>query len=95
MRLQDGQSLQPDLIFSLYGSDPSTGLLRNLPIQLTPKGVIDVNGRYQTSQTGFSAAGDVTDHHSAQMSAAVHSGTQAANYALYPARQRLPETVNP
>lgn len=96
VHLQDGRLLQPDLIFSLYGSDPNTELLRGLPITLTEKGVIDVNAKYQTSLPGFYAAGDVTNHHSDQVSAAVHGGAQAAqaaNYALYPVRQRLPETI--
>lgn len=87
-----GEILKPDLIFSLYGSDPNTELLRHLPITLTPRGVIDINPKYQTNLACFYAAGDVTNHHSHQVASAVHGGAQAAqaaNYALYPPRQQV------
>jgi thioredoxin reductase (NADPH) len=92
--LTDGSELRADLIFSLYGADPNTELLADLPVRLTEKKVIDVNAKYQTSLERFYAAGDVTNHHSDQISAAVHGGAQAAqaaNFVLYPARQRLPK----
>jgi thioredoxin reductase (NADPH) len=92
--LTDGRELRADLIFSLYGADPNTELLQELPVRLTEKKVIDVNAKYQTSLERFYAAGDVTNHHSDQISAAVHGGAQAAqaaNFVLYPARQRLPK----
>ncbi|GGR21094.1 NAD(P)/FAD-dependent oxidoreductase [Deinococcus ruber] len=90
--LTSGELLHADLIFSLYGSDPNTELLRHLPITLTPRGMINIDPKYQTNLARFYAAGDVTDHHSDQVASAVHGGAQAAqaaNYALYPPRQRL------
>ncbi|WP_019009391.1 NAD(P)/FAD-dependent oxidoreductase [Deinococcus aquatilis] len=90
--LTSGESLTADLIFSLYGSDPNTELLRHLPITLTERGMINVDPKYHTNLPRFYAAGDVTDHHSDQVASAVHGGAQAAqaaNYALYPPRQQL------
>lgn len=92
IRLTSGEILKADVIFSLYGSDPNTELLRHLPITLTERGMIDIDPKYQTNLPRFYAAGDVTDHHSDQIASAVHGGAQAAqaaNYALYPSRQQL------
>ncbi|ULH17824.1 FAD-dependent oxidoreductase (plasmid) [Deinococcus sp. KNUC1210] len=91
--LTSGELLNANLIFSLYGSDPNTELLRHLPITLTSRGMINIDPKYQTNLARFYAAGDVTDHHSDQVASAVHGRAQvdqAANYALYPDRQRLP-----
>jgi len=90
--LRGGATVQADFIFSLYGSDPNTELLKNLPIKLTERGMIDVDPKYHTSLERFYAAGDVTNHHSDQVASAVFGGAQAAqaaNYALYPPRQQL------
>ena len=90
--LKGGRVLQAELIFSLYGSDPNTELLRSLPVKLTERGMVDINEKGETSLERFYAAGDVTNHHSDQVASAVHGGAQAAqaaNYVLYPARQAL------
>jgi thioredoxin reductase (NADPH) len=90
--LKGGAVLQADLIFSLYGSDPNTELLRILPVELTERGMVNINEKGQTSLERFYAAGDVTNHHSDQVASAVHGGAQAAqaaNYMLYPPRQQL------
>ena len=90
--LKDGRVLQAELIFSLYGSDPNTELLRGLPVDLTERGMVNINEKGQTSLERFYAAGDVTNHHSDQVASAVHGGAQAAqaaNYVLYPVRQQL------
>ncbi|MGY2896455.1 NAD(P)/FAD-dependent oxidoreductase [Deinococcus sp. UYEF24] len=90
--LKDGRVLQAELIFSLYGSDPNTELLRTLSVELTERGMVNINEKGQTNVERFYAAGDVTNHHSDQVASAVHGGAQAAqaaNYVLYPARQQL------
>ncbi|MFB9990984.1 NAD(P)/FAD-dependent oxidoreductase [Deinococcus oregonensis] len=90
--LISGEALSADLIFSLYGAEPNTELLRHLPIRLTQRGMIHIDPKHHTTLAHFYAAGDVTDHHSQQVAAAVYSGAQAAqaaNYALYPPRQQL------
>ena len=90
--LKSGAVLQAELIFSLYGSDPNTELLRTLPVELTERGMVNINEKGETNLERFYAAGDVTNHHSDQVASAVHGGAQAAqaaNYALYPARQQL------
>ncbi len=92
VRLKDGAELTPALIFSLYGSDPNTELLRDLPVQLTERGMINIDEKGQTNLERFYAAGDVTNHHSDQVASAVHGGAQAAqaaNYVLYPVWQQL------
>ena len=90
--LKDGRVLQAELIFSLYGSDPNTELLRSLPVELTERGMVNINEKGETSLERFYAAGDVTNHHNDQVASAVHGGAQAAqaaNYVLYPAQQAL------
>ncbi len=51
--LRGGATMQVNLIFGLYGSDPNTELLRKLPIQLTERGMIDVDPKYHTSLERF------------------------------------------
>ena len=90
--LKDDRVLRAEFIFSLYGSDPNTELLRSLPVELTERGMVNINEKGQTSLERFYAAGDVTNHHSDQVASAVHGGAQAAqaaNYVLYPVRQQL------
>jgi len=90
--LKGGRVLRAELIFSLYGSDPNTELLRGLPVTLTERGMVDINEKGETNLERFYAAGDVTNYHSDQVASAVHGGAQAAqaaNYVLYPARQAL------
>jgi len=62
------------------------------PGALSPVGYLRVDDHQRTSVPGLFAAGDVADGHSHQVATAVHEGAtaaQAANHALYPARQRI------
>jgi thioredoxin reductase (NADPH) len=90
--LDDRTTLPADVVFSLYGSEPRTELLRGLPLALAPNGHVRIDDKNHTSLPGFFAAGDVTDKHSHQVVSAAHEGAmaaQAANQVLYPSRQRL------
>jgi thioredoxin reductase (NADPH) len=92
VELDDGSTMEADYIFSLYGSEPRTALLRALPVALARNGHVRTNAKGQTSLPTFFAAGDVTDKHSHQVVAAVHEGAaaaMAANHVLYPELQRL------
>ena len=90
--LDDGSALRADYIFSLYGSEPRTELLRALPGVLAPTGHVRTDEKNRTVLPTLFAAGDVTDKHSHQVVAAVHEGAaaaMAANHVLYPPLQRL------
>lgn len=90
--LEDRSELRPDYVFSLYGSQPRTELLRGLGVALAGNGHVRIDDKNRTSLPGFFAAGDVTDKHSHQVAAAVHEGAaaaMAANHVLYPPLQRL------
>ena len=92
VRLDDGSVLRPVYIFSLYGSEPRTQLLRALPGVLAANGHVRTDEKSRTALPTLFAAGDVTDRHSHQVVAAVHEGAaaaMAANQVLYPPRQRL------
>jgi thioredoxin reductase (NADPH) len=84
--------VRAELIFSLYGSEPRTALLRALPVALARNGHVRVDAHGRTNLARFFAAGDVTNRHAHQVSSAVHEGAEAAmaaNHVLYPERQRL------
>lgn len=90
--LGDGSELRPDYIFSLYGSDPRTEVLRALPVALTRSGHVRIDEKNRTNLTTFFAAGDVSDKYGHQVATAVHEGAtaaMAANHVLYPPHQRL------
>ena len=90
--LDDGAELRPDYIFSLYGSDPRTEVLRALPVALTRFGHVRIDEKNRTNLPTFFAAGDVTDKYGHQVATAVHEGAMAAmaaNHVLYPPHQRL------
>jgi thioredoxin reductase (NADPH) len=90
--LDDRSELRPDYIFSFYGSEPRTELLRGLPVTLTRSGYVRIDDRNRTNVPTFFAAGDVSDKHGHQVAAAVHEGAaaaMAANHVLYPPLQRL------
>jgi thioredoxin reductase (NADPH) len=90
--LEDRSVLRPDYLFSLYGSQPRTDLLRGLGVALAGNGHVRIDDKNRTSLPGFFAAGDVTDKHSHQVATAVHEGAaaaMAANHVLYPPLQRL------
>jgi thioredoxin reductase (NADPH) len=88
----DGARLRTDYVFSLLGCVPRTEPLEDLKLAYSKSGNLCVDALGATRVPGFFAAGDVNDQHSHQVSAAVHEGAaaaQAANFMLYPARQRL------
>jgi hypothetical protein len=90
--LDDKRALEADIVFSLYGSNPRTDLLRDLPVALERNGHIRIDDKNRTSLPGFFAAGDCDSKHSHQVVTAAHEGAmaaQAANHVLYPAMQRL------
>jgi len=90
--LDDKRTLEADILFSLYGSNPRTDLLRDLPVALARNGHIRIDDKNRTSLPGFFAAGDVDNKHSHQVVSAAAEGAmaaQAANHVLYPEQQRL------
>ena len=90
--LGDGSELRPDYIFSLYGSDPRTEVLRALPVALNRAGHIRIDDKNRTNLPTLFAAGDVSDRYGHQVATAVHEGATAAmgaNQVLYPPHQRL------
>lgn len=92
LRLGDGQTLSADYVFSLYGSDAKVAPVRKLPLRFSRLGFLRIDERNRTTLPGFFAAGDVSDKHAHQVSTAVAEGGQAAsaaNFVLYPPRQRI------
>ena len=90
--LEGGEALRPDYIFSLYGSEPRTEILRALPVALAANGHVRIDEKNRTNVPTLFAAGDVTDKHGHQVVAAAHEGAaaaMAANHVLYPPLQRL------
>ena len=90
--LDDRSELKPDYVFSLYGAEPRTELLERLPVARSRSGYVRIDEKNRTNVPTFFAAGDVTDRHGHQVSAAVHEGAaaaMAANHVLYPPLQRL------
>lgn len=91
LRTQGGRRIALDQLFAVQGATPQTALAAELGVALTPHGYIEVDTEQQTNLPGVFAAGDITRHHSHQVSAAVHEGGQAAsaaNYYLYPPELR-------
>jgi thioredoxin reductase (NADPH) len=92
VRYDDGRPERFDYVFSLLGSQPRTEALDGLGLRRTRMGHVGTDDKNRTSLPGFFAAGDVTDKHSHQVVSAAHEGAQAAqaaNFVLYPPRQRL------
>lgn len=91
-----GDLLRTDYVFSLLGCVPRTEPLGDLNLEYSKLGHVCSDAHGATRVPGFFAAGDVNDQHSHQVSAAVHEGAaaaQAANFRLYPPRQRLSRRV--
>jgi thioredoxin reductase (NADPH) len=91
VQLSNGEVLQPDVLFSLYGKIPNSQLVAGLGVMLNAEGYIEIDENQQTNVAGVFAAGDVTGAHAHQIACAVHEGAMAAsaaNYALYPPLQR-------
>lgn len=82
-----GREVAVERFFVVQGATPETRLAEMLGVQLAENGYIQVDEEQYTSVAGVFAAGDITQLHSHQISAAVHEGGQAAsaaNYYLYP-----------
>jgi len=78
-------------VYTVRHSIPANQLAVELGVTVRPNGHVIVNTNQETNVPGVFAAGDVTDPHDHQMSAAVHEGNQAAcaaNYYLYRPVQR-------
>jgi thioredoxin reductase (NADPH) len=87
LELEDGQIVPVEAFFVIQGATPETTLATMLGVDLAENGYILIDTEQHTSVEGVFAAGDITQLHSHQVSAAVHEGAQAAsavNYYLYP-----------
>jgi thioredoxin reductase (NADPH) len=92
VRLESGEDLDLDHLFSVQGAEPNNALARSLGVELTDKGYIKVDTEAKTSVIGVYAAGDVTRLFSHQVVTASHEGATAAsalNYALYQQDQEV------
>ena len=83
VRLEGGEEIEADHLFSDQGSDPNTALARALGVRLAAGGYIEVDTEGKTSVPGVYAAGDVTRLFSHQIATAVHEGGAAANALNY------------
>jgi len=78
-------------VYTIRTSRPPNELARQLGLELNALGQIVVTSEQHTNVPGVFAAGDATDLHDHQLSAAAHEGNQAAcgaNYHLYAPVQR-------
>lgn len=71
-------SLERDGIFIFVGLVPNSGLLKNVPTQLTENGYVITNSQMETNIAGVYAAGDIRDKKFRQITTAVGEGTIAA-----------------
>ena len=96
--LSDGASLPCDMIFSLLGVRPNTGLARDMGLALDHEAYVVMDEEGYTSIPGVFAAGDLTRMYTQQVASAVHAGAEAAqtmNYYLYPKFQRNTDAPPP
>ena len=78
-------------VYTVRRTRAANGLAQQLGLELSEIGQIVVTPEQHTSVPGVYAAGDATNLHDHQVSAAVHEGNQAAcgaNYYLYPDARR-------
>ncbi|MDQ3855247.1 MAG: NAD(P)/FAD-dependent oxidoreductase, partial [Chloroflexota bacterium] len=76
-----------EALFVVQGATVQNELAKMLELELSEQGYIVVDTEQKTRLPGVFAAGDITQLHAHQISAAVHEGAQAAcaaNYYLYP-----------
>ena len=86
IRLDNGSTLELDLLFVSQRTEPNTHLAKELNIMVSHTGYIRADTEQCTNVAGVYAAGDVTRLHSHQVTSAVHEGGMAAsavNYYLY------------
>jgi len=96
IRLEGGEVLHCDLVFSLLGVRPNTQLARELGVSLDEQGYILIDEEGYTNVPGVFAAGDLTGMYTQQVASAVHAGAEAAqtmNYYLYADYQKNAEDV--
>ena len=80
-------------VYTVRRTRAATALAVQLGLELNPIGQIVVTSEQHTNVPGVYAAGDATNLHDHQLSAAVHEGNQAAcgaNYYLYTPVQKSP-----
>lgn len=78
-------------VYTIRSTTAANALARQLGVELNEIGQIVVSVEQETNVPGVYAAGDATQFHDHQLSAAVHEGNQAAcaaNYHLYRPVQR-------
>ncbi len=88
-----GTRLETELVFVNRRPSPRNEVALALGVEVNGLGHVIVDSEAHTSVPGFYAAGDVTNLHDHQISAAVHEGAEAAmaaNYYLYRPVQREP-----
>jgi thioredoxin reductase (NADPH) len=86
-----GTRIPVEHVYTIRRSIAANGLARQLGLQLDEGGQIVITAEQHTNLLGVFAAGDATNLHDHQISAAVHEGNQAscgANFLLYDAVQR-------
>ncbi|MDP9364538.1 MAG: NAD(P)/FAD-dependent oxidoreductase [Chloroflexota bacterium] len=83
VRLENGDEIPTDDLFSVQGSEPNTALARALGVALGADGSIQVDTEGKTSVPGIFAAGDATRLFSHQIVTAAHEGATAANALNY------------
>jgi len=86
VRLEGGEHIELDHLFSAQGAEPNTELARSLGVELNNEGYIKVDTEARTSVPGVYAAGDVTRLFSHQVLTAAHEGATAASaldHAMY------------
>jgi thioredoxin reductase (NADPH) len=90
---QDQTRIPVEQVYTIRPTVTLNDLARQLGLELSPSGQILVTSEQHTNVPGVFAAGDTTNLHDHQISAAVHEGNQAAcgaNYHLYPAAGEPP-----
>lgn len=86
VRLEGGEDIELDHLFSAQGAEPNAELARALGVELNADGYIQVDTEAKTSVPGVYAAGDVTRLFSHQVLTAAHEGATAASalhHAMY------------
>ena len=89
--LDNNERVSCDMLFSLLGVRPNTGLARDMGLALDEHGYVLMDDEGKASLPGVFAAGDLTRKYTQQVASAVHAGAEAAqtmNYYLYAPFQR-------
>jgi thioredoxin reductase (NADPH) len=92
LETEGGRQIPTQRVFITQGATPETHIAQQLGVEMNESGYILIDTEQKTSVPGVYAAGDITQLHSHQISAAVHEGAQAAsaaNYYMYPDELKL------